>query len=115
MNEFTGALVVSATTARGAMPVAGARVTVTPTDEAIEPQTAQTNESGRTPPFVLPAPPPYESQIPEQPHPYAVYTVRVEAPGFRPVEPAAIAIFANVDATLPVDLVPNLGATGSGV
>lgn len=105
----TGSLVVVTTTARGTMPVAGARVAVTSEDQSTAPQNAVTNSDGRTPPFLLPAPFPVTSQTPLQPHPYAVYTVSVEADGFRPVEAIGVAVFAGVNATLPVELVPAMG------
>ena len=109
MPENTGTLTVVTTTARGTMPVAGAQVTVTPQDQATQPMTDTTNEDGRTRIFVLPAPPPFASQTPEQPHPYAVYTIFVEAAGFRPVDAIGVAVFSGVNATLPVELIPSLG------
>ncbi len=105
----TGSLTVTTTTARGTLPVAGARVAVTSEDQSTAPQNAVTNSDGRTPPFLLPAPFPVTSQTPLQPHPYAVYTVSVEADGFRPVEAIGVAVFAGVNATLPVELVPAMG------
>ena len=113
MPESTGTLIVVTTTGRGTMPVPGARVTVTPQDQTTQPMTDLTNGDGRTKSFVLPAPPRTESQTPEQPHPYAVYTIFVEAENFRPVDAIGVAVFAGVDATLPIDLVPRLG-TGQG-
>ncbi|MBQ8586331.1 MAG: hypothetical protein IJ452_08645 [Butyricicoccus sp.] len=109
LPESTGTLTVVTTIGRGTMPIPGARVTVTPQDQAAQPQTDVTNENGRTRVFVLPAPPAFESQTPEQPHPYAVYTVFVETANFHPVDAIGVAVFAGVDATLPVDLVPRLG------
>lgn len=114
MPESTGTLTVVTTTGRGTMPVSGARVTVTPNDPATQPMTAVTDADGRTQVFVLPAPPPFESQTPEQPHPYAVYTIYVEADGFRPVDAVGVAVFAGVNATLPVDLIPRLGTGQTG-
>lgn len=111
MPESTGTLTVVTTTARGTMPIANARVTITPQDTATQPMTDLTNADGRTRAFILPAPPRPESQTPEQPHPYAVYTVLTEAEGFRPVDAIGVAIFSGVHATLPVDLVPALGGT----
>lgn len=109
MPESTGTLTVVTTTGRGTMPVSGARVTVTPQDQNTQPMTDVTNANGRTKVFVLPAPPRSESQTPEQPHPYAVYTIFIESDGFRPVDEVGVAVFAGVNATLPVDLVPRLG------
>ena len=109
MPESTGTLTVVTTTGRGTMPISGARVTVTPQDRNTQPMTDVTNADGRTKAFILPAPPPFESQTPEQPHPYAVYTIFVEAEGFRPVDEIGVAVFAGVNATLPVDLIPRLG------
>lgn len=110
MPESTGTLTVVTTAGRGTRPIPNARVTVTPQAASVQPLTAVTDESGRTPPFVLPAPPPAASQTPAQPHPYAVYTVYIEAAGFRPVDAVGVAVFADVNATLPVDLVPSAGS-----
>ena len=86
-------------------------MTVTPQDRTTQPMTDLTNADGRTRAFLLPAPPRPESQTPEQPHPYAVYTVLIEAAGYRPVDAIGVAVFAGVDATLPVALIPNPGGT----
>lgn len=108
MPESIGTLTVITTTGRGTMPVSNARVIVTPQNQNTQPMTDVTNADGRTKAFALPAPPRLESQTPEQPHPYAVYTVFIEADGFRPVDEIGVAVFAGVNATLPVDLVPRL-------
>lgn len=104
----TGSLTVVTTTGRGTMPVAGARVAVA-TERGGAPQTAVTDRDGRTPPFLLAAPAALDSQTPDAPQPYAVYTVAVEADGFRPVDALGVAVFAGVSATLPVDLTPSMG------
>ena len=106
----TGTLTIATTTARGTIPVAGARVTVTPGDQTSQPQSDMTNADGRTKAFILAAPPLLASQTPEQPHPYAVYTVYIEADGFRPIDAIGVAVFAGVAATLPVELIPSPGS-----
>ena len=108
-NTSTGYLVVSVSTARTAIPLENALVTVysisdTGSSELI--YNVRTNRSGQTAPLPLPAPPVSNSLSPNQPFPYARYSVRVDYDGFYPVTSSDLTIFPDIVATLPVSLVP---------
>ncbi len=108
-NTSTGYLVVSVSTARTAIPLENALVTVysisdTGSSELI--YNVRTNRSGQTAPLPLPAPPVSNSLSPNQPFPYARYSVRVDYDGFYPVTSSDLTIFPDIVATLPVFLVP---------
>ncbi len=108
-NTSTGYLVVSVSTARTAIPLENALVTVysisdTGSSELI--YNVRTNRSGQTAPLPLPAPPISNSLSPNQPFPYARYSVRVDYDGFYPVTSSDLTIFPDIVATLPVFLVP---------
>lgn len=108
-NTSTGYLVVSVSTARTAIPLENALVTVysisdTGSSELI--YNVRTNRSGQTAPLPLPAPPVSNSLSPNQPFPYSRYSVRVDYDGFYPVTSSDLTIFPDIVATLPVFLVP---------
>ena len=108
-NTSTGYLVVSVSTTRTAIPLENALVTVysisdTGSSELI--YNVRTNRSGQTAPLPLPAPPVSNSLSPNQPFPYARYSVRVDYDGFYPVTSSDLTIFPDIVATLPVFLVP---------
>lgn len=108
-NTSIGYLVVSVSTARTAIPIENALVTVYSISETGENQliyNVRTNRSGQTASLPLPAPPIGNSLSPNQPFPYARYTVRVDYDGFYPVTSNDLTIFPNIVATLPVYLVP---------
>jgi len=112
-----GKLVIQTTTAREALPVVGATVTVSQTgQEAGVPPTllhsVSTDRSGRTPVFDLPAPPRAASMQTGGDKPYARYTVQVEHPDFQPVSIVDVTIFDGVVSTLPVFLVPRAEQAG---
>ncbi len=108
-NTSTGYLIVSVSTARTALPIENALVTVysisdTGASELI--YNVRTNRSGQTAPLPLAAPPISNSLSPNKPFPYARYSVRVDYDGFYPVTSTDLTIFPDIVATLPVFLVP---------
>nr|WP_297177353.1 carboxypeptidase-like regulatory domain-containing protein [uncultured Agathobaculum sp.] len=109
-SDDSAELRVVVTTARGALPVEGASVTVsTAADEtgARELLYAVTTDSGgMTPPMSLPTPPRANSMTPDGGLPYAVYTVEVAHPGFTPGSALHVTMFSGVPAVLPVALTP---------
>ncbi len=78
-----GSLVVFVLEKDRLIPIEGATVTVVyeETPDA-EPRSFTTNSSGQTIPILLPAPPLSYSQDPDEPKPYADYTVTVTKPGY---------------------------------
>lgn len=108
-NTATGYLVVAVSTARSALPVENALVTVSAVDENGVAEllfTTRTNRSGQTATLPLPAPPMGNSMQPGSADPYARYTVTVDYDGYQPVTSTDLTIFADIVATLPVYLVP---------
>lgn len=92
----TGKLRVQITSAVGLIPVKDAKITVSYTanpESTIEQLT--TNGSGQTEVISLPVPPLEFSMQPEEPQPYAEYTVQVEAEGYQPVNVNGIDVFSG--------------------
>ena len=106
MDEINyGFIIVSVRTARGAIPIEGAMVTITSdTDEVISVEF--TNSSGMTPRLMVKAPPKMLSQTPETGHPYAEYTVRTDKVGYFSVYDINMAVYAGITSIQPVELIP---------
>lgn len=108
-NNSTGYLVVYVSTAKTAVPIENALVTVYSLSDSGEYQliyNTRTNRSGQTSPLPLPAPPVGNSLSPDNPFPYSKYSVRVDYDGFYPVISTDVTVFPDIVATLPVYLVP---------
>ncbi len=86
-DSFTGYLQVDVVSSRNNFPIPGATVSVTSEDDAVSvSEQLTTNSSGQTENLALPAPDPEYSLIPGSVRPYSEYRLRIQAPGFRPVE-----------------------------
>ena len=107
-----GGLQVNVTSTIGIQPIAGAAVKIFSGQTQEEELT--TDSSGQTPAIQLPAPPLAYSQEPNQPQPFAEYTIQVEAPGYRPVEVSNVAIFPEEMALQPVEMEPLETSSGDG-
>lgn len=106
LGDHCGLLAVNVTTAKGALPIAGAHISVTDENGAIM-AFLTTDISGKTHAISLPTPPESLSENPENTlKPYAAYNVLVTAEGFYPVEVLKIPIFDTVQSIQPIDLVP---------
>lgn len=110
-----GYLIVSVFTARGAIPIDDALVTITyATPGTASPHAVlSTNNSGRTPKIELPTPPrnlslsPTDhSAVPAAPLPYALYNIEVVKEGFYTVKYVGVKIFSGITAIQNTDLVP---------
>ncbi|HIV67905.1 MAG TPA: hypothetical protein IAA32_03450 [Candidatus Butyricicoccus stercorigallinarum] len=129
----TGTLIVQTRAARGALPVAGAAITVYCPDTGGVPQpcvSERTGLSGATVPIRLSASS-LAGTSPEAVPPFAAYRVDIDHPDYRPMTVRGVAIFSDLTTTLPVLLTPPLtvgeqserivvdsaetGPTGSGV
>ena len=73
-----GGLQVNVTSTIGIQPIAGAAVKIFSGQTQVEELT--TDSSGQTPAIQLPAPPLAYSQEPNQPQPFAEYTIQVSRP-----------------------------------
>ena len=107
-----GGLQVNVTSTIGIQPIAGAAVKIFSGQTQVEELT--TDSSGQTPAIQLPAPPLAYSQEPNQPQPFAEYTIQVEAPGYRPVEVANVEIFPGEMALQPIEMEPLETSSGDG-
>lgn len=104
----TGTLVVTASTAGGALPVEGAFVTVrgaSPESSGVL-AAVSTDRSGRTPRIMLPTPPAADSEKPGMERPYATYNIEVEKDGFFHQSFTNVPLFAGTTSIQPVNLYP---------
>lgn len=112
VNNRRGTLRFRTYTARGALPVAGARIVVS---RQIGGQRhvfyiLTTDESGQSAILSLPAPPKELSETPDSVvTPYATYDVQINAAGYDEVMIRALPVFEGVQSVQRVALVPALG------
>ncbi len=110
MNEpqNVGYLVVNVSTARGAIPLGGASVTVLyeePSNSSIF-TVLNTDMSGKTEKIELPAPARSLSELPGNVKPYATYTLQIEKEGYYTVTNTNVPVFAGVTSIQPVEMLP---------
>ena len=107
-----GRLIVHVTTARGAIPIEGALVTVSKYEKGFEEIRADvihatvSGRDGNTEPITLEAPPLSTSLSPGSPAPFSVYNLDVRLEGYRGQSYIALPIFAGITAIQPVDMIP---------
>ncbi len=108
-----GFIIVWVVTADEALPIAGATVVISRivNGEQILQGIGQTDISGRTRSFALPAPSASMSQSPENPTPFARYDISVTAEGFAHARYTNVPVFDGIQSVQRVDLVP---VTGDG-
>ena len=112
INTGQGYLVVHVTTARGAIPLEGAQVSVRksaegdgiPKGDVIA--TLVSGRDGNTPSLPLPAPPRSNSMQPSQQKPYEPYHIEVSSDGYYRQSYANVPIFDGIAAIQPADLIP---------
>ena len=112
----TGSLIVSVSTAGGALPLEGALVTVqgsTPENSGIL-SVLTTDQSGRTPRLSLPTPAKAESERPGNRQPYALYHIYVNLENYYPQSFLNVPVFASTTSIQPVALLPVSEYSGSG-
>lgn len=102
-----GELQVQTISAVGGIPVKDARITISYTAEPGSPlEELRTDANGQTETISIAAPPLEYSMEPDQPQPYAEYTVHVEAEGYRPVNVDGTDIFSGQTALQNVRMEP---------
>lgn len=107
-----GVLVVRVTTARGAIPLEGALVSVRSYDGALDEgrsdviATLTSGRDGNTAPLRLPAPPRSASLSPGNGTPYTNYIVEVTLEGYTAQEYLNVPIFDGIIAVQPAELIP---------
>jgi len=107
-NMQTGYLVVNVSTARGAIPLRDAAVTVyyDESGNTSVHSVLTTDMSGKTPKITLPAPARILSESPGNGKAFATYTVTIEKDGYYPVTNTGVPVFAGVTSIQPVEMVP---------
>lgn len=100
-----GTLQVNVVTSGYLKPIEGATVQIVFSGDPSEsPQVTLTDSSGQTPLISLVTPPLSYSMEPHEYQPYSLYTVRVSAPGFIPIEISGIEIFPGQTAIQNVSM-----------
>lgn len=108
----SGYLIVHVTTARGAIPLEGALVTVRDyKPEFTEPRgdvlySLTSGRDGNTERISLSAPAKGDSLTPGNGQPFAIYNLEVQLEGYRGQSYFALPIFEGITAIQPVDLIP---------
>ena len=110
--DSVGYLVVHVTTARGAIPLEGAAVSIrsnesedtTPRADILYATT--TNRDGNTERIPLAAPPRENSMSPGEVPPFSTYHLEVRREGYGMQSFIALPIFSGITAVQPVDLIP---------
>ena len=109
MFDGYGTFALHAYTANGAYPVSGALVRIQSTNNQTEiiQRSLITDEDGTTPRIKLPAPSYELSLEPENTEaPYATYNIEISKDGYYSKQILNVAIFDDVDATLPISMIP---------
>ena len=107
-DQEEGYLIVQVSALQGAVPIPDADVVITRDigNETYLMWYDRTDESGRSRKFTLPAPPKAMSEQPSNDAPYALYNIRVAAPGFYTVTNLDSQIFSGETAIASVDMLP---------
>lgn len=107
-RQNIGYLVANVATARGAIPLEGATVTVFDTTNLPSSlmTSVQTDSSGKTERIALPAPPRMLSGEPGNVKPFATYMIQVEKEGYYTVTNNGVPVFEGVTSIQPVEMVP---------
>lgn len=108
LTQNYGYLIVNVVTARGAIPLAGAAVTIYDGETEGKPiiTVLYTDSGGKTERYALPAPSRDISLQPGNSKPYATYMIQVDMEGFYPVANNGVPVFDGVTSIQPVEMVP---------
>ncbi len=103
-----GYLTVRVTTARGAIPLAGAYVTVrgSQVEDSGVAAVALSGRDGLTPRLSLAVPPRANSESPESADPFYSYHIEVEKDGYRTQNYYNVPVFEGISALQTVEMVP---------
>lgn len=104
----SGSLIVSVYSARGAIPIPDALVTIRGSDKDSSGviSVLKTDQSGNTPKITLPTPPAAESESPGNVKPFATYNIEVDKEGFYPRQFLDVPVFSGITSIQPVNLIP---------
>ena len=107
-NDSVGYLIVKVSTARGAIPLENASVSI----RGARPENAgmlyslRTNRDGQTERVTLPTPPRSASDAPGGVTPYATYNIDVFRDGYVPLTFEAVPVFPSILSIQPAVMVP---------
>ena len=107
-TENIGYLVVRVSTARGAIPLENATVSVRGTSAQSSDiiYSLETDESGLTPRLPLPAPPKSNSLSPDQSTPYSLWSIDVFKSGYATARYESVPVYPDVTSIQGAELVP---------
>ena len=107
-EQNIGYLIVNVSTARGAIPLSGASVTVFDNSAEGNPlvTVVSTDTSGKTTRIALPTPDRSESKSPGTKKPFATYMVQVSHEGYYTVTNNGVPVFEGVTSIQPVEMIP---------
>lgn len=118
-SESYGSLIVRVSTARGAIPLAGAAVSIRGEDAEDSGilYSLVTDSDGRTERINLPTPNRSISEAPGNVRPYAVYSVDVFLDGYLPLSFQNVPVFPSILSVQPAVMIPDTrsGSTHSPV
>ena len=107
-EESIGYLVVRVSTARGAIPLEGASVSVrggTPETSGII-YSSLTNQDGLTEKIALPTPALSLSESPGNPTPYSIWSIDVFKDGYSPIFFTSVPVYPSVVSVQPAIMIP---------
>lgn len=103
----TGYFRANITSSAAARPIEGATVQISDiNDPSRIMEEITTDENGQTESIALKAPPIEYSMIPESNQPYAVYNIRIQAPGYEPIDISGAEILSGQTALQNTSLLP---------
>ena len=107
-NESIGYLVVRVSTARGAIPLENATVSVRGSAQQNSGiiYSLQTNVSGLTPRLPLPTPPKDNSLSPDQGTPYSLWSIDVFCKGFITARYESVPVYSGITSVQSAELIP---------
>ena len=107
-TENIGYLVVRVSTARGAIPLENATVSVRGTSLQSSDiiYSLETDESGLTPRLPLPAPPKSNSLSPDQSTPYSLWSIDVFKKGYVTARYESVPIYPEITSVQNAELIP---------
>ncbi len=107
-NIGSGYLVVKVSTARGAIPLEGASVSIrgASADNSDIIYSLLTNRDGSTSPALLPTPAKLLSQSPGNLQPYSLYSVDVFKEGYGDLSIVNVAVFDSITSIQPAVMIP---------
>ena len=107
-NESIGDLVIRVSTARGAIPLENATVSVrgAQKDASDIIYSLETDESGLTPRLPLPTPPRANSLSPDQSTPYSLWSIDVFKKGFVSARYEGVPVYPEITSIQSAELVP---------